>query len=197
MRVTAKELFNVPNILSFFRLALVPILVITFFCIPGENYIVPLIIFIVASITDTLDGIIARKFNLVTEAGMVLDPLADKLLKIATLICFGIVGVIPLWLVITLISIDIAMIIAGVILYGKHITIPSNWIGKTGTLVMTIGLILCFFHNFMDGWDMIILYSGLCIILLSVIVYIVRNAKSVFNKLFRKSNNTTDKDRVA
>ena len=190
MRVTAKELFNVPNILSFFRLLLVPVLVITFFCIPGENYIVPLVVFIVASITDTLDGIIARKFNLVTEAGMVLDPLADKLLKIATLLCFGIVGVIPLWLVITLITIDLSMIIAGIILYGKHITIPSNWIGKTGTLVMTIGLILCFFHNVMLGWDMIILYTGLCIILLSMIVYIVLNAKSVFNKLFRKSNTT-------
>lgn len=184
MRVTAKELCNVPNLLSFFRLFLVPVLVITFFCVPGDNYIVPLIVFIVASITDTLDGIIARKFNLITEAGMVLDPLADKLLKIATLICFGIAGVIQLWLVITLITIDIAMIITGIILYGKHITIPSNWIGKTGTLVMTIGLILCFFHNEMLGWDKIILYTGLCIILLSIIVYITMNAKSVFNKIF-------------
>lgn len=187
MRVTAKDLCNLPNLLSFFRLLLVPVLVITFFCIPSNNYIVPLIVFIVASVTDTLDGFIARKFNLITEAGIVLDPLADKLLKIATLICFGIVSVIPLWLVITLITIDLAMIIAGIILYGKHITIPSNWIGKTGTFVMTIGLILCFFHSSMAGWDTIILYSGLAIILISAIVYIIKNAKFVFNTIFRKS----------
>ena len=197
MRVTAKDLCNLPNLLSFFRLLLVPVLVITFFCIPGNNYIVPLIVFLVASITDTLDGIIARKFNLITEVGIVLDPLADKLLKIATLICFGIVEVIPLWLVITLISIDISMIIAGIILYGKHITIPSNWIGKTGTFVMTIGLILCFFHNSMGGWDMIILYSGLAIILISAVVYIVKNARSVFRVFFRKNKDSTNTHSVA
>jgi len=194
MRVTAKELCNLPNLLSFFRLLLVPVLVITFFCIPGDNYIVPLIVFIVASVTDTLDGFIARKYNMITEAGIVLDPLADKLLKIATLVCFGIVAVIPLWLVITLITIDLAMITAGIILYGKHITIPSNWIGKTGTFVMTIGLILCFFHNSLAGWDTIILYSGLVIILISAIVYIVKNAKSVFRTIFRKPTSKEDTD---
>jgi len=177
-----KGFWNVPNVLSLFRLLLVPVLVITFFYIPGVNYLVPLLIFLVASLTDTLDGIIARATNQITPVGIVLDPLADKLLKMATLVCFGIVGVIPAFLVVTLIVIDLAMIITGVFLFKKDITIPSNFIGKSGTFVMSVGLMLCFFHGSLGGWDTYILYTGLIIIVVSVIVYIVKNANKVLAK---------------
>lgn len=190
MKEKFKGFWNVPNMLSLFRLLLVPVLVITFFYVPGEDYIAPLIVFVIASITDTLDGIIARVTNNITEVGIVLDPLADKLLKIATLICFGIVDVIPVWLVVTLIVVDVAMIITGVCLYKRNITIPSNFIGKAGTFVMSVGLIMCFFHSRLNGWDTIILYSGLIIIVISVIVYIAKNAGRVFGKKTTATSNT-------
>ena len=176
------KFWNVPNVLSLFRLILVPVFLIVFFFEPSDYHIGALIVFLVASLTDALDGLIARKTNQITKYGVVLDPLADKLLKSATLISFAVVGVIPVWLTVTLITIDLALIITGVCLFKRQITIPSNFLGKLGTAVMTLGLVLCFFAKSMNGWNLYILYAGLIIIIASVIVYIVLNYKRVFNK---------------
>ncbi len=176
------KFWNIPNVLSLFRLLLVPVFLIVFFYESSDYHIGALVVFVIASLTDALDGLIARKTNQITKYGVVLDPLADKLLKAATLISFAIVGVIPVWLTATLITIDLALIITGVCLFKKKITIPSNFLGKLGTAVMTLGLILCFFAKSMNGWNLYILYAGLIIIVASVIVYIVLNYKRVFNK---------------
>ena len=184
-----KVFLNVPNILSFFRLLLVPALIITYFCVPGTNHVVALVIFLVASITDFLDGIIARATNQITPIGTVLDPFADKLLKIATLVCFCIDGVLPVWLVVLLIFIDLAMIIAGVCLFKKQITIPSNIIGKSGTMIVSIGLVMCFLPQTFGSWGYYILCLGLLIIVVSVIVYVAMNAKNVFSTIKQQKQN--------
>lgn len=178
-----KGFWNVPNMLSLFRLLLVPALIITYFCVPGTNHVVALVIFLVASITDFLDGIIARATNQITPIGTVLDPFADKLLKIATLVCFCIDGVLPVWLVVLLIFIDLAMIIAGVCLFKKQITIPSNIIGKSGTMIVSIGLVMCFLPQTFGSWGYYILCLGLLIIVVSVVVYVAMNAKNVFSTI--------------
>lgn len=181
-----KGFWNVPNILSLFRLLLVPAFIITYFGAPGTNHIVALVIFLVASITDLLDGIIARATNQITPIGTILDPFADKLLKMSTLLCFCIDGVLPIWLSVLLIVIDLSMIIAGLCLLKERITIPSNWIGKTGTLVMSVGLVLCFLSQTFGQWGFYILCVGLGIIVVSVIVYIATNAQNVVAK-FKKN----------
>ena len=181
--------WNVPNMLSLFRLLLVPALIITYFCVPGTNHVVALVIFLVASITDFLDGIIARATNQITPIGTVLDPFADKLLKIATLVCFCIDGVLPVWLVVLLIFIDLAMIIAGVCLFKKQITIPSNIIGKSGTMIVSIGLVMCFLPQTFGSWGYYILCLGLLIIVVSVIVYVAMNAKNVFSTIKQQKQN--------
>lgn len=180
-----KGFWNVPNVLSLFRLILVPILIISYFGAPGTNHIFALIIFLVASITDLLDGIIARATNQITPIGTILDPFADKLLKMSTLLCFCIDGVLPIWLSVMLIVIDLSMIITGLCLLKQKITIPSNFIGKAGTLVMSVGLVLCFLSQTFGQWGFYTICAGLIIIVISVIVYIVTNAKSVFNKFRR------------
>ncbi len=177
-----KGFWNVPNILSLFRLLLVPVLVIAYFSAPGTNHIAALIIFIVASVTDILDGIIARTTNQITPIGTVLDPFADKLLKISTLLCFCIDGILPVWLSVLLIVIDLGMIITGLCLLKEKITIPSNFIGKLGTFVMSVGIVLCFLQQTFDRWGFYILCCGLGIIILSVIVYVALNAQKVFSK---------------
>ena len=184
-----KGFWNVPNMLSLFRLLLVPALIITYFCVPGTNHVVALVIFLVASITDFLDGIIARATNQITPIGTVLDPFADKLLKIATLVCFCIDGVLPVWLVVLLIFIDLAMIIAGVCLFKKQITIPSNIIGKSGTMIVSIGLVMCFLPQTFGSWVYYILCLGLLIIVVSVIVYVAMNAKNVFSTIKQQKQN--------
>lgn len=184
-----KGFWNVPNMLSLFRLLLVPALIITYFCVPGTNHVVALVIFLVASITDFLDGIIARATNQITPIGTVLDPFADKLLKIATLVCFCIDGVLPVWLVVLLIFIDLAMIIAGVCLFKKQITIPSNIIGKSGTMIVSIGLVMCFLPQTFGSWGYYILCLGLLIIVVSVVVYVAMNAKNVFSTIKQQKQN--------
>ena len=174
--------WNVPNALSLFRLLCVPVFLLVFFFF-SPNYIFAFIIFIVASLTDVVDGIVARKFNQITPLGMVLDPLADKLLKMSALFAFGWDGIIDWWLVIVLFGIDFVMIVAGTFLFKRKITIPSNIIGKTGTLVMSIGLIMCFFPQIFVPWNEYILYIGLGIITSSVILYVALNFKSVMEKL--------------
>ena len=180
------KFWNVPNALTLLRLFLVPIMLLCFFLIPGRDHLAAMIIFLVASLTDMLDGIIARTTHQITQYGIVLDPLADKLLKISTLVAFAIVGILPIWLVAVLITLDVGMIITGACLFKQKITIPSNIFGKIGTLIMTIGLLMCFFDDSLNPWNLYVLYLGLIIIVTSLIVYIVLNYKRVFFK-----NNTT------
>ena len=177
-----KKNLNAPNILSFIRLLCVP-LFLTLFFVYQPNYIPAFIVFIFASITDIIDGIIARKCNQITQLGIVLDPLADKLLKMSSLFALGFNAIISWWLVATLFAIDFVMIIAGIVLYHRKITIPSNAVGKTGTFVMSIGLIMSFFPDTFAPWHEYILYIGLGIVISSVILYIALNFKSVIAKM--------------
>ena len=177
-----KKNLNAPNILSFIRLLCVP-LFLTLFFVYQPNYIPAFVVFVVASVTDVIDGIIARKCNLITQLGIVLDPLADKLLKMSALFALGFNGIISWWLVAMLFVIDFAMIIAGVVLYRRKITIPSNAVGKTGTFVMSIGLIMSFFPEVFAPWHEYILYIGLGIVISSVILYIALNFKTVIAKM--------------
>ena len=181
------KLKNVPNILTLIRLLLIPVMLLCFFLISGEDHIAAMIIFVLASLTDVLDGFIARKYHLITHLGEVLDPLADKLLKISTIIAFVIVEAIPLWLAVVLVFFDTGMIITGVILYKHRITIPSNVYGKVGTVIMSIGLIMCFFSGSLSPWNIYVLCLGLAAIILSLIVYICLNAKRVFGKEGREA----------
>jgi len=179
--VNMKDKFwNVPNALTLLRLFLVPVMLLCFFLIPGRDHLAAMIIFLVASLTDMLDGIIARTTHQITQYGIVLDPLADKLLKISTLVAFAIVGILPIWLVAVLIFLDVGMIITGACLFKQKITIPSNIFGKIGTVIMTIGLLMCFFDGSLNPWNLYVLYLGLIIIVTSLIVYIVLNYKRVF-----------------
>ena len=92
---------NLPNKLTVLRVIMIPFFV--FFYLTGKVYIAD-IIFILASLTDMADGKIARKYNLVTNFGKFMDPLADKLLVAAALICFVEVDRIPAWIVLIIIS---------------------------------------------------------------------------------------------
>jgi CDP-diacylglycerol--glycerol-3-phosphate 3-phosphatidyltransferase len=92
---------NIANILTFFRIILI-IPFVAFFL--NDTFLIALIIFIVASLTDALDGYIARKFNMVTDLGKFLDPLADKILVISALICFVALSWIPAWTVVVIVA---------------------------------------------------------------------------------------------
>ena len=174
MKLGKQIVWNLPNVLSLIRLLCVPVFLVLFFVF-GPNYIPASIVFLFASLTDALDGFLARKMNKITRFGAVLDPLADKMLKISTLFAFAFVGTIEWWLFGILCGIDVTMIIVGFCLFERKITIPSNIIGKTGTLVMTGGLLMCFFPGFFAPWNEYILYIGLGVVASSVILYVAIN----------------------
>lgn len=135
---------HIPNILSSIRLLLVPVFPLVYFSNSKEAQTYALIVFLVASITDLLDGYIARKFQLITKIGTVLDPLADKTMQIAVLISLYIGEALPLWILVAFLAKELFMITSGTILYWRKekMVIPSHFVGKAATVVMAIALTL-------------------------------------------------------
>ncbi|WP_333887453.1 CDP-diacylglycerol--glycerol-3-phosphate 3-phosphatidyltransferase [Clostridium sp.] len=131
---------NIPNALTLFRLFLVPVFVLVFFSNIQNNLIISVIIFLCAGFTDILDGYIARKYNLITKWGMVIDPLADKLMLVTVLTCLVIKSYIPLWILIIIAVKELSMVAAGIILYNRNIVIPSNEFGKITTIMFYISI---------------------------------------------------------
>ncbi len=150
---------NLPNKLTIFRIILVPIMVlIPFLNIQGEflgipiTYLIIELIFIIASITDKLDGTIARKKNLVTTFGKFLDPIADKILVLAALIMLVDFGKIPAWIPIIILFRE--FVVSGYRLIasqnGGEVIAASVW-GKLKTVTQMIAIILCFIDKFSFG----------------------------------------------
>lgn len=134
---------NIPNILTLFRLFLVPIFIIVFFS-PLEYYLYySVTIFIIAGITNVLDGYIARKYNLITKWGQVIDPFADKIMQLAVLFCFTIKGLIPIWFIIIYGLKELTMIFGGIFLYTlkEKVVIPANSFGKAATIVFYLAIL--------------------------------------------------------
>lgn len=134
---------NIPNLLTIFRIILVPVYLYTFFTVGSKRLLYSGLVFILAGITDVLDGFIARRFNKVTKLGSVLDPLADKLMSFAVLISFTYARIIPSWILIVIGLKELAMITGGVILYlfkGNKV-LPANKYGKIATLAFYISII--------------------------------------------------------
>jgi cardiolipin synthase len=127
---------GIPNMLSIFRLILIPVFFAAYFSALHQSGIISAVILIISGITDVLDGVIARKFNMTTELGRVLDPFADKLTQASICICLVIKKVAPFWLLILIILKEFVMIIAGanIIKKGKEM-MSSKWFGKIATCV--------------------------------------------------------------
>lgn len=141
-------MLNLPNMLSIFRLCLVPVFVIVYFSpLPAAN-VLAVVIYVVATVTDFLDGKIARKYNLITNLGKVLDPLGDKMLTFAVLACLSIDELIPGWIVAVFFVKEAMMGIGGLLIHRRaHVEIPaSNYIGKTATVLFFVfcGLLILF-----------------------------------------------------
>jgi cardiolipin synthase len=109
-----------------------------------NSHYIALGIFLIAGITDVLDGYIARKYNLISKVGIVMDPFADKLMQLTALASLAISEAMPLWLFIVFMAKEFFMIISGSILYWRKekVVIPSNIIGKSATVVSTIAVTL-------------------------------------------------------
>ncbi|MDR0838671.1 MAG: CDP-alcohol phosphatidyltransferase family protein [Oscillospiraceae bacterium] len=127
----------VPNLLSAFRIVLVPFFVLAYFSDAGDVKTGAVAIFALAAVTDVLDGYIARRFKLTSNLGKVLDPLGDKMMTVAAMVCITIDGLIPVWAVSTAVVKELLMGIGGLLIHRRaRVEIPpSNIFGKITTVV--------------------------------------------------------------
>lgn len=134
---------NLPNKLTIFRVILIPFFIIALLVpgIPAGNWIA-LAIFIVASLTDLLDGKIARKYNLVTNFGKFMDPLADKLLVCSALICLVELSRIPSWMVVIIIAREFTISGFRLIAADNGVVIAASYWGKFKTTFQMIAVCL-------------------------------------------------------
>ena len=171
---------NLPNKLTTFRVILIPFFVF-FMLAPnmtGINHYIAAAIFIVASLTDLLDGKIARKYNLVTNFGKFMDPLADKLLVCSAMICLIQNGQLAAWIVVIIIARE--FIISGfrLIASDNGVVIAASYWGKFKTtfqMLMVIVLILNIQMSFFQILGVILTYVALILTVVSLIDYIVKN----------------------
>lgn len=169
---------NAPNMLTILRVVMIPFFVVfLLFDITEYDKYIALAIFIAASLTDTLDGYLARKNNQVTNFGKFMDPLADKLLVSAAMICLVELSMIPSWIVIVIISRE--FIISGFRLVASDngIVIAASWWGKIKTVSQMIMIILLIgdFGGAFTVLEQAFIYIALVLTVISLIDYIAKN----------------------
>ena len=172
---------NLPNKLTVLRVCMIPFFVVMLLLNGGENQTYRYIaaaIFIVASLTDMLDGKIARKYNLVTNFGKFMDPLADKLLVCSALICLVDLKQLPAWMVIVIISRE--FIISGFRLVASDngIVIAASYWGKFKTTFQMISVILLIVRiPALAVLTQICVWTALALTVISLVDYIAKNHK--------------------
>lgn len=171
---------NLPNKLTVLRVILIPFFV---FFLLADNFgktgdYIALVIFAVASLTDMLDGKIARKYNLVTNFGKFMDPLADKLLVCSAMICLIDLRRIPSWVVIIIIARE--FIISGfrLVAADKGVVIAAGWTGKVKTVFQMAMVILMIIHVDNEIYHMaelVVMYIALALTIVSLVEYLSAN----------------------
>ena len=168
---------NLANKLTVFRVILIPFFVLFMLTDFWEyNRWVAFVIFVVATITDKLDGTIARKYNMISNFGKFMDPIADKLLVCSALICLTVSGEIPAW--VTIIIIAREFIISGIRLIASDngVAIAASWWGKSKTIAqMTMIIIMLLNVPIFHILGQIAMYVSLVLTIISAVDYIIKN----------------------
>ncbi|MBT2215041.1 CDP-diacylglycerol--glycerol-3-phosphate 3-phosphatidyltransferase [Virgibacillus dakarensis] len=183
---------NIPNRITLSRICLIPIFIILLSVpfdwgewqmgeavLPAVDFAAALL-FIVASTTDWIDGYYARKYNLVTNLGKFLDPLADKLLVSAAFILLVEMDLAPAWLVIVIISREFAVTGLRLVAAGEGIVLAASKLGKLKTVTQIVAIAALLLHNFPFAYvnfpfDRIMLYVALFFTVLSGYDYFAKN----------------------
>ena len=137
---------NLPNLLTILRIALLPFFL--FFLVDGR-YEAALVVFFIGSISDALDGFVARRFHQVTELGKLLDPIADKIFLVASFTAFYLLDLLPLWLFLIAIIKDLTILTGSAFIHLKHkkLDIDPTFAGKTSTAFQMGTVLLILLHG--------------------------------------------------
>ena len=173
------QYFSIPNVLSYVRIALVPLIVATFFS--KEHRTLSTILILLSGLTDSLDGFIARRFNMITDFGKIIDPIADKLTQFTVVVCLGFEYSLLFWLAGLLLFKEFFVGIMGLaVLRRTGIVDGAKWYGKLATIMFY--LIVTYLLVFAPAGAAAHLLIVLCIafMLMSLVMYTVRYSLLLF-----------------
>jgi len=173
------KIFTIPNVLSFLRILLIPVIIWLY--LVKDNSVWAGYMLILSGLTDVLDGFIARRFNMGSNIGKVLDPVADKLTQAAMLICLSIRYPLMIIPFVLLVARDIYMGISGLlVIQRKGVVMGAEWHGKAATfLLYTTMIVLVFFPGISSTVSMILIAACTVMITITFILYIVRNTRAL------------------
>lgn len=168
---------NIANKVTMVRLVMIPIFVIAFYFY-GTSYNIAAILFMVASLTDAIDGHLARSRNLITNFGKFVDPLVDKVLTMTAFIVLVEANVIPAWAVIIIISRELIITGFRTLAADMGITIAASMWGKAKTTSQMISLVLLLLHNdILNKFGIYVFYLAVVLTVISGLDYIIKNKK--------------------
>ena len=183
VRKLFSHVWTIPNVLTMIRLLLVPVFVVVYFRTSAEPKYAALAIFAAASLTDMLDGYLARKLNQITDFGKLFDSLADKLMVLSALVCQAVTGVFPWAAVIVVACKELVMVLGGLFMLSRDVVVYSNIVGKAAQVCFILSLILSFFHVPLAEWgtrlDLILLWITVGLAVLAMVVYAAEYLRSL------------------
>lgn len=169
----------IPNILTVSRFILIPFIVMSLL---HENYILSIILLSISGLTDILDGVIARKCNIISNFGKLIDPLADKATQVSILVTLVFQNIIPLWILVVIFVKEMLMISGASFLYGKELVVSSRWYGKLSTIMIYLSMVSSFLINW---WNKPLInhpeYSTPMLPNFDIYLYIVAIATTIFS----------------
>jgi cardiolipin synthase len=183
LKETFRKNFNVPNTLTAIRMLLIPVYIVLF--VKGLKY-TALIVFLAASFTDMLDGLIARSCHQITDLGKLMDPLADKLMILSVMFSMAIGNesmsihaVVPWAAVGIVLGKEVLLMLGGLLMLRRNIVVYSHFIGKAAHCLFIAGLTATFFHDWFArvcaGWamtpDLILIWVGVACTLAALVFY--------------------------
>jgi len=185
--VNKRKAFNFPNAVTMLRLGIIPVLFLLLFSPGPTESLVITILFIVAALTDILDGYIARKYQIETVMGKFLDPVADKLILNTAMVLMIPIGRIPAWIVAVIIMRDFIVDAIRSIASSEGLIIQASSIAKRKTLCQFFAVSALMIHYPFLGADahvvgMIVLYIALVLTLVSGIDYLIKFYLSIIRK---------------
>ena len=183
------KLKYIPNILSCIRIALVAVFIYCFFYDYPHNLTAAVIVFLVAGLTDVIDGFLARRFKWISNLGKVLDPLADKLMQCTVLVCMTIKEIIPVWVVVPFILKELLILSGGLFMIKKRSVVAvSNIYGKLTVVFFYAAVVFCIVGREYLAENPLMLYL-ICALVLIVAMSALINYICAYFKTMRKNEN--------
>ena len=167
---------HIPNILTVLRLLAVPLMAV--WMLAGK-WTESLVLFLLAELTDILDGAIARRFQFISNFGKLVDPLADKLLQLTALLLLSVGNRLPPVFFYILCAKELAMVVGSLFFLKKDIVVSSNWVGKAAAAVLFAGIVLAFLNIAAAAY---VLWLGVGVSLAAAVVYLKGYLKQIKEK---------------